>query len=728
MIIEKSIPLMAAVILFALHCQASPVAEVNRNREIPRLQSEAVIDGVLDDPVWQKALPVETFYEITPGDNVPPVVQTVAYLWYNDRALYVAFYCYDPHPQEIRAVFSERDSVFSDQDLVQFDLDTRNEEKSSFIFRTNPRGVQADAIFSEANGLDDFSPDFSFDVKARIVKDGWIAEFRIPFSSVRYSTNVEQWGITLFRNYPREYRRQMTSLPIPRGANCWLCYNLKLNGMTELPASRYFLAVPYATVQDRPQDATGVEANTGIDLKWIPTNNVTLDATVNPDFAQVESDVPQIAVNSRFALFYPEKRSFFLEGADLPATPLTAVYTRTITSPAWGARVTGQAGNSAYTFLVTEDEGGGSRIIPGPVSSSLVPQRGRSTAAIGRWRMTLGDSLAGFVFTDRESDSGFNRLLGPDFQWRPNETNQVTGQFLLSSTEDEFIRPEHPASTDYAMLLSYRYRSSSTGILLDYQRLGHDFRADNGFIPQVGVERKAATFLKDYYPESWLTQLETGLTVDYVVEVDDQTVSRSTFPYVSVNGKWNSSLLLQYHMREQVRTGNRLLEYNYLYYEFGFQPSQRFSNISISGQLGDQADFVNERVGRGGVLSLNAAFRPTIHLTTEIQTERQWLNIGNDRLFTADVAQLKAVYHFSSRMFLRFIGEYSRIQRNPRLYREPIDQREGLWGGSILYGYRFNWQTAIYVGYSDELLLMDSTRYERGKNHFFVKLAYAFEF
>lgn len=128
---------------------------------------------------------------------MPPVVKTRAYLGYDSDYFYVAMYNYDPHPGEIRASFTDRDSVLSDQDFVQFDLDTKNQEKASFIFRVNPRGVPADAIFSEATGVDDFSPDFSFEVQARIVEDGWIAEFRILLSSLRYSdAPLQTWGAT----------------------------------------------------------------------------------------------------------------------------------------------------------------------------------------------------------------------------------------------------------------------------------------------------------------------------------------------------------------------------------------------------------------------------------------------------------------------------------------------------------------------------------------------------
>ena len=141
-------------------------------------------------------------------------------------------------------------------------------------------------------------------------------------------------------------------------------------------------------------------------------------------------------MNSRFALFFPEKRPFFLEGVDLFDTPIQAVYTSTITSPRWGARVTGKVDSSSYTLLVSEDRGGGSVILPGPTSSSFEPQDFHSIAAIGRIRQDVGTSFGGLLLTDREIEGGgHNRVLGPDFQWRPTDKDQVTGQFLLTDTQ-----------------------------------------------------------------------------------------------------------------------------------------------------------------------------------------------------------------------------------------------------------------------------------------------------
>jgi Domain of unknown function (DUF5916) len=714
--------------LLALGLASPSAAEpLDRQRVLPRLEGRIAIDGSLSDPGWREALSVGTFYEISPGDNTAPVVRTTAYAAYDGEFFYAAIHSYDPNPKEIRASYSGRDSVYGDQDFVQFDLDTKNDEKSSFIFRTNPLGVKADAIFSEATGLDDFSPDFSFEARSRIVQDGWIAEFRIPLSSLRYDdAPVQSWGITFYRNYPRAFRRQMTSLPIPRGANCWLCYELKLTQIRDLPPSRYTLVVPFATVQADSAPAPGApfsDVEGGVDFKWIPRNDLALDVTYNPDFAQVEADVPQISVNTRFALSYPEKRGFFLEGADLLSTPLQAVYTRAITSPAWGARATGRAGDASYTLLLAKDQGGGNRIVPGPVFSRQAPQEPDCRAAIGRLRLTLGDSFAGLVFTDREGDGTHNRVIGPDLLWRPTDTHQIAAQWLVS---DSRYQGEEDAA-DSALSMSWQYSAPSRFAQAAYQRLGHEFRADNGFIPQVGVDRKAISAGLRFYPQGLLRLVQPGIAWDRSVEIGGRTVSRSTYPVLLVGGRWNTDLTLEYHLREQARTETALVEYSYLAFDFKIQPSRLLSSVQLKGSGGEQVDFANARVGNGGGVGVIAMLRPGIHLNTELRAERQWLSVGDRPLFAAVATQLKLTYNFTSRTFVRAIAQFERTRRDPGLYSGPVRADEGTLGGSILFGYAFNWQTALYVGYGSDRSLLDGNRYEPEASHLFVKVAYAFE-
>ncbi|HEV8231274.1 MAG TPA: DUF5916 domain-containing protein, partial [Thermoanaerobaculia bacterium] len=363
-----SLLLLAAPLFAATPEQGVPI-------EITRTQGTIVIDANLSDAGWSSATKVTTWYETNPGDNVEPKVKNVGYLTYDDKFLYAGFEFSDAEPGKIRAPYGDRDNVPSSTDYGGIILDTLGEARRAILFLANPRGIQYDANSDDATG-EDSSPDYFWDSAAKIATEGWVLELRIPFTSLRYKkADPQQWNIMLYRNHPRDFRHQYFSTKLPRGGNCFICRSNPLIGLRGLPSGGHLVVAPYATASQEafPRDELGsplenddIEPDAGLDVKWTPGVNMAIDATINPDFSQVESDVAQISANERFALFFPEKRPFFLEGIELFSTEIRAVYTRTITSPRWGGRVTGKFGHTAYTVLVADDRGGGSVILPGP--------------------------------------------------------------------------------------------------------------------------------------------------------------------------------------------------------------------------------------------------------------------------------------------------------------------------------------------------------------------------
>jgi len=378
---------------------------------IPRLTGSIVIDGDLADSGWSSATRVERFVEYMKTNNEEPPAKTVAHIAYDSEFVYVAFRASDPRPADIRAPFVDRDRLLEDQDWVEVLLDTRGDRRSAMGFRVNARGIQADSMFDDTIYNEDFSPDYFFESAARVTPDGWSAEIRIPLSTLRYPPDDPQkWGVMFLRNYPRRFRYVMANVSIPKSSNCFICHEDEFGGVAGLPAGGHMTLAPYTSAQrvesrnrQSRMAAEPLRGETGGDLKWSPSTALTFDATLNPDFSQIESDVPNISANSRFAFEYPEKRPFFLEGVDLLTTPMRAVYTRAIESPAWGVRATGQSGNTAYTALIASDRAGGSTIHSGPLGSSLVTREERTLAGIGRVRRTIGKSFIGLLTTLRES-------------------------------------------------------------------------------------------------------------------------------------------------------------------------------------------------------------------------------------------------------------------------------------------------------------------------------------
>jgi len=344
---------------------------------ISRTSAAITIDGDLSDEGWRNASRVEKWYETQPGDNLEPKVRSVGYLTYDERFFYAGFEFDDPDIAAIRAPFADRDNIGNGfNDYGGIIIDPRNTGRTATLFVVTPRNIQYDSVMDDASN-EDASPDFFWESATRITAHGWTLEMRIPFSSLRYkNVDPQTWGILLYRNFPRDHHYQFFSARMPRGGNCFVCRSNTLVGMERLPGGGHLVAAPYvsATADAHPRDGVtgaplqedGAKPHVGIDVKYTPNADNAIDLTVKPDFSQVESDTAQISANERFALFFPEKRPFFLEGADLFQTPIQAVYTRTITAPVWGGRVTGKVGGVRYTALVVDDAGGGSAIIPGP--------------------------------------------------------------------------------------------------------------------------------------------------------------------------------------------------------------------------------------------------------------------------------------------------------------------------------------------------------------------------
>ncbi|HKB78661.1 MAG TPA: DUF5916 domain-containing protein [Thermoanaerobaculia bacterium] len=727
--------LLAAVPLLA---EAAPPIVVHR------AEGSIRIDGDLSDPGWKNAARIDQWVEGSPGDNTPAKVKTIAWMTFDDRYLYLGFRCEDPDPKKIRAPYVERDNVIGTDDNIAIFLDTRNDKRTSMELRVNPRGIQADGIFNDAGPTEDFSPDYFYDTAAKIDAAGWSAEMAIPFSSLRYPDRKTQtWNILMWRNYPRDFRYAFYNTPVPRNSNCLVCNAMPIVGLADLPSAGHLVAAPYVTGQSTenadgglgsPLERQPFHKDAGLDVKWTPTANNALDLTINPDFSQVESDVAQITANQRFAVFFPEKRPFFLEGFDLFDTPLQVAYTRTITAPQWGARSTGKFLESDYTVLITDDRGGGSTIIPGPLESFFAPQDFKSLDTIARVRHDIGRSFVGAVFTDREiRGGGYNRVIGPDVQWRPTETDSISAELLLSSTRNPDRPDLSPAwngahSTSYAFHADWFRTTASYDTGLTVNDLGKSFRADLGFLPQIGYREISASAGRRFFPNHGLFRfIRPSVFVDRQTDSSGDVIDQRLSPGIALQGVKNLFVGVVVHVSEKYRVGNALLSENYLDWQVQIDPSRRFTRISLSGLNGQRIDFANGRVGDGGTILLATTVRPIDRLTFDTNISREWLNLGGSTLYTASVERLKTTYSFSAKSLVRIIAQYVSTDRNPSLYTFPIGAHDAGLQGSILYSYKVNWQTVLYAGYGDDRALTVNNALAPLDRSFFFKLSYALQ-
>lgn len=729
----------------------SPGAELRGEEiRIGRAPEPIVVDGDLTDPGWRGATRVDVWYETNPGDSIPPSVRNVAFLAYDAKGLVAGFEFEDPEPGKIRAPYADRDHVPSDTDYGGLILDTRNDGRTAILFLANPRGVQYDAVTDDGNETS--APDFFWESAARVTATGWTLEIRVPYTSLRYErAETLTWGILLYRNRPRDYRYQIFSAPMPRDRTCFVCNENVLTGLSGLPPGGAVTAAPYVAARQLtvPREPPGsglvtepIDLEAGLDVKWTPSAAVALDATVNPDFSQVESDTAQIATNERFALFYPEKRPFFLEGVDLLSTPVRAVHTRTITSPRWGLRGTGRWGTTSWTAFAGDDRGGGSVVIPGPESSSLAPQDFHSTVAMARARHDVGLSFGSLLVTDREVDGGgYNRVFGPDFQLRLGKSDSIVGQVLWSFSRTPH-RPDLAEEWDGRKLSGhgidayYVHGTETYDWAAEYKDFSPGFRADLGFVPQVGFREGYAEAGRTWRPTGFFRRVRVFALGDYIADRDGGLLSHVVIAGAGFDGAVDSFGQLQLR-DERVRVGEEVLPRRVAQLTLQAVPGGPAGRLTLVVAGGEEVDFDNARPGHGGRVTFSGSVRPTDHLELVASAEVRALDVRPDgggdetRLFTAHAERLKATYTFTARSFLRAIVEYVGTRRNPALYRDPVPEEDGSFAASLLLAYKLNWQSVVYLGYGDSRSLELENGSDRGLDvrdrQLFLKVSYAFQ-
>lgn len=450
---------------------------------IPRFETEITIDGVLDEPVWRQAARLDGFKQYRPVDSRPAEDSTVVLVWYSPTAIYFGILAYDREPGLVHATMSSRDNIASDDEVTIY-LDTFNDRRRAYFFGSNPLGVQDDGVRSEggfsassfSSGTVDRNPDFQYQTKGRRTAFGYVIEMRIPFKSLRYGAGEEQtWGINVDRLTQRTgYEDTWTD--VRRASESFLAQSGTITGIHGIHRGVVVELQPEMTAQlpggrlaDGSFSRGDVQPSVGGNLRFGFTN-LTIDGTINPDFSQVESDAGLVTVNQRFALFYPERRPFFLEGIELFASPNNLVYTRTVADPAGGAKFTGKFGGWTLAHLTAVDRQTGA---PDAIAS------------LTRVRRDVGaNSVAGVTVTDREQSGAFNRVASADTRLLFGGVYYLQAQLAGSATRDSTS-----GATRTAPLWDLEYDRTGRGWGFNYKVTGIDqgFAARSGFVPRTGV-------------------------------------------------------------------------------------------------------------------------------------------------------------------------------------------------------------------------------------------------
>ena len=705
-----------------------------------------VLDGRIDEPAWERATASSEFYEIFPQDKVKARVRTEVRFAHDGSALYAAVRAFDPDMSQLRAPFARRDNVFSDQDFVVLFIDPVGTRKFAHFVRANPRGVIADGLFNEDSGNEDFSPDFDVEVATGRFEGGWTVEFRIPFSSLRYTDPApEQWSVLVFRNFPREQRYRIASSPLPRDANCFICLNEPLTGLTDLPSTRHLAVTPNFTVRSTRERETGSrdrresEVVPSLELKWRPRSDVIVDAMVNPDFSQVELDVPQLAGNAQFALFFNEKRPFFLEGADILEAPLRAIYSRAITDPSWGARLTKRDEGFDATLLTARDDGGGLVLLPGTYRTDFAAQKFKSLATIGRVRAQVNGVSVGALFTDRSiQGGGYNRVAGPDLVWFPDRENRIRAQLLGSWTTAQAGADGRiangPLTSDHAALVDWRFNGERWDQYLDLEDVGRAFRADNGFIAQNGYRRLYSETTRKYRDALGLNEISPYLNVEQKTSLEGRTLYRQNHLGLRLVMPRATTFAMEWrpNSRVAVRENGGLLRRDQIYFSLESNPASWFTRLFTEIAFGDRVDVANNRVGRGSYTALEVKVRPHLRAELEYRLDNDVIDTresveGSKRVLLQRAQQALAIWHFSARDSLRSIWQRTSTRRAPSLWEATVSSREQADTLSLVYAHRRGLGLVFYLGGTLGRTLDADTGYRRRQVEIFVKGSWTFD-
>ena len=707
------------------------------------------IDGKLDDAVWQRIAPMKEFYEYRPQDAIASRFATEARIAYDKHALYVGVTAHDPYPGKIDAPLVRRDQVQGSQDFFAIHIDPVGTRKFAQIFRFNAAGAIGDGLFNEDTTNEDYSPDFEFEVRTARSATGWTAELRIPFSTLRYSDPPSStWSIQIVRGISRGEQYRIANGRIPRDSNCFLCYAQTLEGMKDLPAGREFTVIPQVTLR-RTSDRSNNESRTtkndfvvGVDVKFRPRPDLVFDATINPDFSQVELDTPQLASNAQFALFFPEKRPFFLEGADILSTPFNgAIYTRSINDPAWGARLTQRNDGNDFTFLTARDDGKGFILLPGPLNTGFANQGTKSQATIGRFRSHLGTLSVGGLITDRSYEStpgkasAYNRVAGVDFVWRPNGETRVRGQVMGSFTKD--ARNPREAGTpdnDFAALMDYNYRDPKWNFAGGVEQVGRGFRADNGFFSQAGYTNVYQESQRKFTDVGPFHEVSPFLNIGQKVDDEGRVLYRQAVPGIFLATAKNTNIGIEWRPNTRVRFRNEgdTLKRDQFFAFVESSPGSWLSRFFIETAIGERADVSANAIRRGYFIGANATLRLSDRFEIEPRIEESVMGTsvlatGGEIALRERAVQITSVYHFTARDNLRLIGQYNSVKRGQKFYTTPVSAVDKTETLSLVYGHLRSLGTNIYVGANTSRSIDSSASFKRRQNEVFLKVSWSFD-
>jgi opacity protein-like surface antigen len=698
---------IAGVVVLLFSAAPSRAADQPTLR-IGRVNAPPRLDDFASGRIPEGYAAVTEFRQREPRDGEPASQATTAYAGYDDRNLYIVFVCRQD-PSALRAHLVRREAVFGD-DIVGVLLDTYRDRRRSYAFIVNPLGVQMDGISSEASD-DDWSFDTLWHSGGRVTDDGFVTWLAIPFRSLRFAdARTQTWGISFARILPATNETVFWPY-MTRKIQGFGEQMATLEGLERISPGRNLQFIPYsagtaARFLDEPAAAysSRSDGRIGLDAKAIVKDAITLDFTLNPDFSQIESDEPQVTINQRYEVFFPEKRPFFIENATMFVTPETLFFSRRVVDPQFGGRITGKIGRWAIAGVVSDDRAPGQS--PGGV------KRGSGDrAVIGVARATrefAAQSQAGVMVTTRQVGSTSNTVASVDTRIPFTKNWAVSGQAAVSETREASGGASTSGRSVYGSL---GYTSRNVRFRANYLERSPGFRSDVGYIPRVDIRR-----LRNYSSYTWFTKrsrlqsfgpgVEAYVIWDHQGRVQDWTINpefsmsfpASTNLSIAASRTYERFSGADFH-KSDVNASVGTEWFRWLSANVSYQAGEAINYYPAAGLAPSLGDATEASLG----LTVKPSSRLQIgetYIYNRLQTKAATTELPAPvDIFNLHLWRTKASLQFTRELSLRAIVDYNGVLPNATLVGLSRSKRVT---ADVLVTYLLNPGTALYIGYNDQ--------------------------
>lgn len=748
--------LIFAVILAlpALAAKAATPKAADTPVTIPDLAPWLGADGKPDATTWQHAARFSVDYEVTPGHNLPAPVKTAVYAGYTQTALWLHFIADDPQPENIHAKYRQHDDLPISADYVGVIFSPFNDTLWGYQFACTAGGTEFDQYRQQDNEYPSFDAIWYCD--ARLTATGYTVTIQIPFRALKlpHLSGPQTWRLIFERNWARSVRYKMWQVKWNYNGHCEVCDAQVVQ--TQTPVETHgsnFLFIPTATVaRTDTRSAAGApmvpgnsELTGGFDARWAIRPDLMWSATLKPDFSQVAPDVLQSTANQRFTLFYPENRPFFARGTEVFNTPgfdfgslgtsgsNELVDTLQIANPSWASKLVGQVGSQVIGALIAKDQFT-NILLPGEQTSNLQSFNFPTSDTQLRYRYDFpGNSTLGVLATDRSGGGYDSGMYAADGGWQFDPSDLLTLQAAHSTTTypDEVAQAFGFAPgqvTGNSWMTSFARTRSNYHASLSLGHIDPGFRADLGYLPQVGFSEIQPQYEYDWYSNTaWWTSGGFGGGYDWVGAADNGPVlGREAQVYAFANTVGQGSIKL-YARHNTQYFGGESFAFNQQELVVSTQP-RRALLFGLDAITGGGVDTTALRQGK--LLSIAPSFTlgPGPHLQISFVGNFQRLNAPQGSLYTADLYDLRIAWYFNSRMFVRAIGQEQDIRYNVALYPPGQTDHPRQLATQFLFGYVLNPWTSFYVGTSDGYTGADNAGLVELERTYFLKMSYAFQF